>query len=154
VELRAEQGAAWHVGISWKHRGPAAPDDANKHDTWRGQKYRPGSQRWANNGGTRAWWYNTYYPLKRKASESGKEEDTKTLQQWLLENPMPEKSTKGASNMSGKGKGDAAPSGAYGGTAPSSAYGGAAPSGAYGGAAPSGAYTIYGGASSSGAYVT
>jgi hypothetical protein len=129
MELRAEQAIAGHVGIGWKHRGPAGPDDANKHDTWRGQKYRPGTQRWANNGGTRSWWYNTYYPLKRKASESGKEEDKKTLKQWLHDNPMPEKITKGDSTSNDTG--GAAPSGAYGGEAPSGAYGGAAASGAY-----------------------
>jgi hypothetical protein len=157
-----EQAIAGAVGAGWKLRGPAGPDEASKHETWRGQKYRTGSGRWANNGGTRAWWYNVYYPLKRKASES--EGDRVRLQQWLQDNPMPEKSTKDDSSSKGTGdvpekstkddsnnygKSGAAASGAYGGAAASGAYGGAAPSGAYGGAAASSAY---GGASSSGAY--
>jgi hypothetical protein len=102
MELRAEQAVARHVGVGWKHRGPAGPEAESKHDTWRGQKYRPGSQRWANNGGTRAWWYNAYYPLKRKAADSGREADKRALRDWLESNPMPEK----PSGSKGSGKGD------------------------------------------------
>ncbi len=91
MELRAEQEIARRIGIDWKHRGPTAPEVEDKHATWRGQKFRTGSQRWANNGGTRSAWYNTYYPLKRKANDSGNEVDKKRLQQWLAQNPMPEK---------------------------------------------------------------
>ena len=36
-ELRMEQAIAGAVGVGWKHRGPAGPDEANKHETWRGQ---------------------------------------------------------------------------------------------------------------------
>ena len=130
-----EQAIAGAVGAGWKLRGPAGPDEANKHETWRGQKYRPGSGRWASNGGARAWWYNTYYPLKRKASES--EGDRVRLQQWLQDNPMPEKSTK--DDSSSKGTGDVPEKSTK---DDSNNYGksGAAASGAYGGAASSGAY--------------
>jgi hypothetical protein len=119
MELRAEQAIARRIGIDWKHRGPTAPEVEDKHATWRGQKFRPGSQRWANNGGARSAWYNTYYPLKRKANDSGKEVDRKRLQQWLAQNPMPEKST-----SSGSGGGKSAKGGGKGGTAPSSGSGG------------------------------
>ena len=48
--MKMEELAARTFGTRWQDRGPAAPADPS--ETWRGQRYRPGSNRWSNRGGT------------------------------------------------------------------------------------------------------
>ena len=50
ADLRAEAHAAKDMSIPWQQRGPGAPIDNSQQ--WRGQKWREGSQRWANSGGS------------------------------------------------------------------------------------------------------
>ena len=67
VWLQAERQAAESMGIPWKLRGPPAP--ADPHAKWRGQKFRDGSQRWANRGGKRKLEWAEYY--KKKGAGKG-----------------------------------------------------------------------------------
>ena len=54
--VAAEQHYAFTYGNPFKNRGPPAPGDGGP-DTWRGQAYRPSSDRWGNRGGAcRVFW--------------------------------------------------------------------------------------------------
>ena len=77
LDLRGEQAAAESLGLAWKERGP--PPDYCK--TWRGQKFRPGSNRWGNSGGRHKEWYTGYYRAKGKGKAA--------LQEFLASNPKP-----------------------------------------------------------------
>ena len=65
ADLRAESAAAKELGVPWRERGPPPSSDRA---TWRGQKWREGSQRWANNSGTNKEWYSAFYKAKRGGS--------------------------------------------------------------------------------------
>ncbi len=80
LDLRAEQQAAAELGLTWKQRGPPPSEEQQ---TWRGQQYREGSQRWGNRGGSNKEWYVAYYKAKRAGSEQ--------LQAFLAANPHPTK---------------------------------------------------------------
>ena len=55
------------LGLRWQDRGPPPPPpDEERTTLWRGQKYRPGSGRWANSGGTNKQWYSEYAAAKKK----------------------------------------------------------------------------------------
>ena len=56
----AEIAAAKSSGLGWQFRGPQGPELGGP-ETWRGQKWRPGSQRWANSGGKDKAKYAPYY---------------------------------------------------------------------------------------------
>ena len=64
-DLRDESAAAHSLGIGWKDRGPPGPPEDDPTATWRGQKWREGSQRWANGGGSNREWYKMYYKAKQ-----------------------------------------------------------------------------------------
>ena len=59
-ELRVEQLVADAWNVKWQERGPAGPPGERTKDLWRGQKWRPGSERWANNGGKNKIWYSGF----------------------------------------------------------------------------------------------
>ena len=44
-ELRVEQLATETLGVKWQARGPAGPQNQRTKETWRGQKWRPGTER-------------------------------------------------------------------------------------------------------------
>ena len=83
VCLRAERDAAAMHGIKWRQRGPPGPRGPQEPGcaahTWRGQKWREGSRRWANNGGTNKDWYKHYYGIR-------KQNDAWAMQRFLEEN--------------------------------------------------------------------
>lgn len=60
-DLRAERAAAEEAGLRWQDRGPP-----EHQPYWRGQKYREGSDRFANRGGRKKEWWSTYYSEIRK----------------------------------------------------------------------------------------
>ena len=82
IELRAESDVAAQLGLRWQERGPPAPDDP--YDTWRGQRFRPESGRWANRGGSMSQWFTEFYTTKKHHPER--------FAKWLKDNPKPSKS--------------------------------------------------------------
>ena len=54
-----EAEAAKAHGIKMKFRGPPPPEDP--HELWKGQRFRPGSERWGNRGGAKRPWWDSYY---------------------------------------------------------------------------------------------
>ena len=64
-DLRNESAAAALMGLHWRSRGP--PGEVGKE--WRGQKWRPGSERWGNNGGVNREWWSQFYKAKRCGKE-------------------------------------------------------------------------------------
>jgi hypothetical protein len=70
------------MGLAWKERGPPPPSDPT--ETWRGQRYREGSGRWANRAGQHAEWFSAYYRAKRSMTPAA-------LQAWVRQNPRPAK---------------------------------------------------------------
>ena len=81
-DLRGEQSAAHELGLRWQDRGPPA-NSAMPGDTWRGQKLRVNSGKWANRGGAHKSWYSAYYVAKQAGPEA---EAT-----YLQANPHPKK---------------------------------------------------------------
>jgi hypothetical protein len=69
-DLRDEADAARSCGIGWKERGPPGPPEDDPTATWRGQKWRAGTKRWANNGGSNRQWYSLYYAAKRHGDKA------------------------------------------------------------------------------------
>ena len=55
--------------MRWQDRGPTGPQERTK-DTWRGQKWRPGSERWANNGGANKIWYVGFIRARDEGPEA------------------------------------------------------------------------------------
>jgi hypothetical protein len=82
IEVLAEAQVALDMGLKWRERGPPPPEDPS--ERWRGQLYRPGSDRWANRGGKAASWYSEYYKNKRVMSKEA-------LAAWVEKNPRPPK---------------------------------------------------------------
>ena len=64
AELRMEQLCAEGLELRWQDRGPGPPPADSPHDTWRGQKYRQGTGRYANSGGTNRVWYACFINAK------------------------------------------------------------------------------------------
>ena len=83
ADLRAESIAAKECNVKWKDRGP--PGEPGQ--VWRGQIWREGSGRWANPGGFARDWYKGFYKAKEKSKTLGKQ----YLEEWLAENPKPQK---------------------------------------------------------------
>ena len=79
ADLRAEGKAAKDLNIPWQQRGPPGPPKDIPHATWRGQRWREGSQRWANNGGTNRDWYKHYHSIKKQNNRAA-------MQTFLEEN--------------------------------------------------------------------
>lgn len=50
-------------------------------EEWRGQQWRPGSERWGNRGGKCRDWYSGFYAAKRQGGAH--------LEAWLQANPKP-----------------------------------------------------------------
>ena len=48
VSLKEEKAMAEDLGLRWQQRGPKAE---GRPERWRGQRYRPGTGKWANRGG-------------------------------------------------------------------------------------------------------
>ena len=78
--LRQEQELAQRSGVRWQDRGPPGPDLEGP-ETWRGQRWREGSQRFSNRGGQHREYYAAKYGKgkgqgkdKSQASSSGKGE--------------------------------------------------------------------------------
>ncbi len=57
---RDETEMAKMFGIPWKLRGPPGPE-APDETKFKGQRWRQGTQRWGNRGGSRRQWYGAYY---------------------------------------------------------------------------------------------
>jgi hypothetical protein len=76
LDLRAESAAARELGIRWADRGPTG-----EVPVWRGQQWRPGSERYANRGGANKEWYTQMYRAKAKGKDF--------LAKWLADNPKP-----------------------------------------------------------------
>jgi hypothetical protein len=55
-----EQAITFAYGCKLRNRGPEAPEVSGM-ETWRGQQWRPGSQRWGNRGGKRLAEWNAFY---------------------------------------------------------------------------------------------
>ena len=81
LDLRAEQKAAEEMGLRWQDRGP--PPDLVQGDTWRGQRYRPGTGKWANRGGENKQWYSGFYAAKKAGPEA--------VAAYLAAHPHPKK---------------------------------------------------------------
>jgi len=81
LDLRAEEAAARDMGVRWQDRGP--PREHHDSDTWRGQKRRESSGRWANRGGAAKAWYAAFYKAKGQGAEA--------LSKFLAHNPKPAK---------------------------------------------------------------
>ena len=58
--MKHEQATAIEEGVPWDMRGPRGPADDGPR-VWKGQKFREGSQRWANGGGRKKQQYVQYY---------------------------------------------------------------------------------------------
>ena len=63
----SEDAVAREMQMRWQDRGPPPPADPT--EKWKGQKYRPSSERWGNSGGKNRLWYQRYYS---KLKEIGK----------------------------------------------------------------------------------
>ena len=72
--LAAERAAAEALGVRWQDRGPPGPTEPSS-ETWRGQHWRPGSERWANRGGVNREWWAAYYKAKGKSKGKGKSQE-------------------------------------------------------------------------------
>jgi len=59
-ELRHEELLARSHHISWQDRGPPGPNQGGP-ETWRGQRFREGTGKWANRGGQWREYYRGYY---------------------------------------------------------------------------------------------
>lgn len=79
-ELRAEEEAAKEAGVGWQERGPPGKPG----DTWRGQRFRPESGKFANRGGSSRAWYSAWYAVK-------KSNDPDKIKAFLENNPHPKK---------------------------------------------------------------
>jgi len=53
----AEAAVAKQLGLKWQQRGPQEGPGRGGPPTWRGQNYRPGSERYTNRGGRFSAWY-------------------------------------------------------------------------------------------------
>ena len=62
-DLADEAEMARDNQVPWKLRGPPPPVEGGPSE-WRGQAYRPGSERWANRGGANKEWYSAVYFYK------------------------------------------------------------------------------------------
>lgn len=58
--MKAEERAARDQHLRWQDRGPPGPADGGP-STWRGQRFRPATQKWANRGGRWKDYYNYKY---------------------------------------------------------------------------------------------
>jgi hypothetical protein len=81
-ELREEESEARMRSIPWQERGPP-PGVLPKGATWRGQRFRPISGKWANRGGRNASWYRGYYEAKGKGADAA--------HAYRVEHPFPKK---------------------------------------------------------------
>ena len=64
--LRQEQALAKASGVPWRERGPPGPPEEGP-EVWRGQKFRQGSNRYANRGGKQ----RAYFAAKYGGSKGG-----------------------------------------------------------------------------------
>ena len=69
--LAAERQAAEEAGIPWQQRGPPGPAGPSD-ETWRGQRWRKNTHRWANRGGKNKELWDAYYKTKKKDEGKGK----------------------------------------------------------------------------------
>ena len=53
-----------------RDRGPPAPQEGGP-NSWKGQKWREGSQRWGNRGGKRKDEFAAFYAVKRRRDDMG-----------------------------------------------------------------------------------
>ena len=84
MDLRAEEAVARELGLSWQQRGPTPDMLPEGETTWRGQRYRPNTGKWANRGGANKEWYTAYYRAKAAGADA--------LERFLEEHPHPKKS--------------------------------------------------------------
>ena len=75
---------ARELGLSWQQRGPTPDMLPEGQTTWRGQRYRPNTGKWANRGGSNKEWYSAYYRAKAAGADA--------LERFLEEHPHPKKS--------------------------------------------------------------
>ena len=70
--LRDEQALAASHGVPWKERGPPGPAEGGP-EVWRNQRYRAGSNRYANRGGKqRAYFQAKYGGQSSSSGDQGK----------------------------------------------------------------------------------
>ena len=72
IESAAEADVAHELGVPWSERGPVGPDQGGP-STWRGQRFRHGTQRWGNRGGKYREYYKLLYSGKGKGKGKGKD---------------------------------------------------------------------------------
>ena len=56
---------AHRLGLKWRERGPRNPDGSAAADVFRGQRWREGSQRYANRGGKKKLYWEEYHRALR-----------------------------------------------------------------------------------------
>ena len=64
-DTSVEMEVAKACGVPWDIRGPPGPQEGGPR-SWRGQKFREGSQRWANRGGKNKDLWKEYYNMKNR----------------------------------------------------------------------------------------
>ena len=70
VDLKAEGKVAKKMNLPWQERGPPPPPPGQESGaTWRGQKFRKNTGKWANNGGKQKIFYNWYYGIKKDGGD-------------------------------------------------------------------------------------
>ena len=73
-DLRMERDAAIETNTKWRHRGVNPDLNPGAATSFRGQKWRPGSQRFANSGGSDRAWHKGYYLAKKKGGDAAAQE--------------------------------------------------------------------------------
>ena len=79
--LKSEERVAREMSLRWQDRGPPPECLPEGQTTWRGQRYRPKSGKWANRGGATKDWHTGYYRAKQQGEDA--------VRQFLAENPHP-----------------------------------------------------------------
>jgi hypothetical protein len=72
-DLRMEREAGIDTNTKWRHRGVNPDQNPGAPMTFRGQRWRPGSQRFANSGGTDRAWHKGYYIAKKRGEAAAQE---------------------------------------------------------------------------------
>ena len=65
-DAQEESAAAIKHGIRWRHRGPEPPQSPTEY--WKGQRYRPTTQRWSRRGGRKRGFWDLVYAAMREGA--------------------------------------------------------------------------------------
>ena len=66
---KVESELALKFGVKWRERGPGIASGGPVLEHWRGQKFRAGSNRYANRGGKRREWFRINRPWENKGTK-------------------------------------------------------------------------------------